>query len=625
MRKKLYLGLIIAAVIAAATACGGKNAEISGVEEKTEETETTVEQEVSEGEAGLKEIRLSIGAHAETVISAIEKEYEDMTSSLGDTYETYLTNKSVLTEWYSSTLSELETAYSSINEQAINYYRMVPTHVDVTDSDAVDSVMDDFYDDIYEDVLDEFYDRIYEGLFDRVYDDYYDGVIDDGEENVDYGDWLDVRSEFYDSWLDARSDFYDSWLDIRSDIYSDWLDVKGEIKSGNFDIEDILGGGFMEEINESSTEAIGENSLEALRKNIGIKAETTISGIENSYEELKNKLGNTYDSYVANESALTDWYATMLNTSKAAFESIDADSVNYYKSIPNTVDTSNRDAVEDAMDDFKDDIYEDVMDEFKDRIYDGVLDNLKDDYYDGVIEDGKDTVDWDEWYEVQSRFYDNWYKAQSNYYDLWYEAQSDIYSDWFDVNSEFWSGNFDVDGIIGGGFMDEIQEELSEETLGETAIEAETTTAAETTEAETMDSEAVPETEAVEQNITAENNSDFKALIEDKEPSGDMQKAFVDKYEGQTIEFDGNIAFISNHGDYSTRYDVLVYAGDYSEVSVSGPAFQFNDVGVTELTGELFLPDYVKIGSNVHIVATVYDYNDGSGLLLLRPKSIEQR
>ena len=365
-------------------------------------------------------------------------------------------------------------------------------------------------------------------------------------------------------------------------------------------------------------------SLKELRKNIGIEAETTISSIEKSYEEMTSKLGDSYSSYIDNRSVLTDWYSSMLSSVEETFNSIKTMSVDYYNHVPTMVDTSDRDAVEDAMDDFKDDIYEDVMDEFKDRIYDGIIEDLKDDYYDGVIEDGKETVDYGDWLDVRSEFYDEWLDVRSDFYDLWLDVRSDIYSDWLDVRGEFWSGNFDVDDILGAGFMGEVKEAMGEETTEE-ETEPETTTVAETTEAETTVPETVPETEAVEQNITAENNSDFKALIEDKEPSGDMQKAFVDKYEGQTIEFDGNIAFVSNHGDYSTRYDVLVYAGDYSEVSVSGPAFQFNDVGVTELTGELFLPDYVKMGSNVHIIATVYDYNEGSGLLLLRPKSIEQR
>ena len=374
---------------------------------------------------------------------------------------------------------------------------------------------------------------------------------------------------------------------------------------------------------EESTEQVlsaGEEGLKELRMGIGVYAETAISEIEKDFEEVKAKLGDTYETYAENETVLTDWYSDMLGKSETAFSSINEKAFEYYSLVPKQIDTSDSDAVDRAMDDFYDDIYDDVMNEFYDRIYDGLLDEAYDTYYDGVLDEAYDSLDFSTWSDERSKCFGDWSDARGDFFGLWSDARGELFGNWSDVNGEFWSGNFDVDDILGAGFMGEVKEAMGEETTEE-ETKPETITVAETTEAETT----VPETEAVEQNITAENNSDFKALIEDKEPSGDMQKAFVDKYEGQTIEFDGNIAFISNHGDYSTRYDVLVYAGDYSEVSVSGPAFQFNDVGVTELTGELFLPDYVKMGSNVHIIATVDDYNEGSGLLLLRPKSIEQR
>ena len=133
-----------------------------------------------------------------------------------------------------------------------------------------------------------------------------------------------------------------------------------------------------------------------------------------------------------------------------------------------------------------------------------------------------------------------------------------------------------------------------------------------------------------QQNLTIENCADFAALcglINEFDPS---VAAFAEKYDGMTLEFDGNIAYISNHGNYQTRYDVLIYAGDYSETTGRGPSFQFQDVGVLDLgLSGLWLPDFVVAGANIHIIAKVGKYgsayNEKTGLFELDPILIEQR
>jgi len=83
---------------------------------------------------------------------------------------------------------------------------------------------------------------------------------------------------------------------------------------------------------------------------------------------------------------------------------------------------------------------------------------------------------------------------------------------------------------------------------------------------------------------------------------------------------------MNNHGNYKTRYDILVSAGDDSESSAIGPAFQFQDVGIFELhlTGSN-IPDHVGKGDNLHIVAQVEDFNSTQCLFFLKPVSTEVR
>ncbi|QOS92569.1 DUF4839 domain-containing protein [Brevibacillus sp. JNUCC-41] len=78
--------------------------------------------------------------------------------------------------------------------------------------------------------------------------------------------------------------------------------------------------------------------------------------------------------------------------------------------------------------------------------------------------------------------------------------------------------------------------------------------------------------------------------------------------------------------NYTTRYDILIYAGDYSETTAIGPSFNFEDVNVSDLklTGSE-IPENIGMGQNLHITAVVEEYNETSGLFILKPISTEIR
>ena len=101
---------------------------------------------------------------------------------------------------------------------------------------------------------------------------------------------------------------------------------------------------------------------------------------------------------------------------------------------------------------------------------------------------------------------------------------------------------------------------------------------------------------------------------------------FVAKYGGRTIEFDGSIANMANHGDYDTRYDILVSPGNKGPESTVGPAFKFEDVNVFDLnlTGAK-IPDSVGGGDRFRFVAQVVKYNPTQCLLFLAPVSTRVR
>lgn len=144
-------------------------------------------------------------------------------------------------------------------------------------------------------------------------------------------------------------------------------------------------------------------------------------------------------------------------------------------------------------------------------------------------------------------------------------------------------------------------------------------------EGDTANEQTVVEA-AQDETLTVENCEELAVILQLKNENDERIKAFAENYAGETIEFDGNIAYISPHGSYKTRYDILIYAGDYSETSASGPSFQFSDVGVYNLGfSELDLPEFVRIGSNIHVIAKVKKYKEVSGLFMLDPISISPR
>ena len=127
-------------------------------------------------------------------------------------------------------------------------------------------------------------------------------------------------------------------------------------------------------------------------------------------------------------------------------------------------------------------------------------------------------------------------------------------------------------------------------------------------------------------NITVDNNEEFRALIESPQPNNATVEQFVSKYKGRTIEFDGNVADVAPYKSYKTRFDFLIYAGDYSTTSAHGPNFKFSDVAYYDLhlTGAN-IPDSIGTGQNLHIVAEILEYKSIQGLLYLEPVTTSVR
>lgn len=126
--------------------------------------------------------------------------------------------------------------------------------------------------------------------------------------------------------------------------------------------------------------------------------------------------------------------------------------------------------------------------------------------------------------------------------------------------------------------------------------------------------------------LSAASTPDLAALLQLGDYCDASIKNFAEKYDGRRITFDGSVAALNPHGDYKTRYDILIGAGDFSATSARGPAFQFTDVNtVSDLHYAEDVPDTIGVGTNLTVTATVGEYNPTTCLLQLKPVKTEIR
>ena len=179
---------------------------------------------------------------------------------------------------------------------------------------------------------------------------------------------------------------------------------------------------------------------------------------------------------------------------------------------------------------------------------------------------------------------------------------------------------------------DEKNSEIVEKSTNDTASESKKEEKTETKNTDKKSSEKVEQStddtaaETDQEVLTVKNNEELAAVLAVKDEFHPIIGEFAKKYAGRTIEFDGNIAHMMPNEDYTTRYDILIFAGDYSETTFSGPNFKFEDVNVMNLnlTGAE-IPDSIGAGQNLHITAVVEEYDETSGLFFLTPISNEIR
>ena len=171
--------------------------------------------------------------------------------------------------------------------------------------------------------------------------------------------------------------------------------------------------------------------------------------------------------------------------------------------------------------------------------------------------------------------------------------------------------------------------------IGERNAPAESSEPATSPTQEALDEEPTPEPTQAEPTptsapgpalLTPESNPEFAAILALGDYCSPDIAAFAAAHSGEIIAFPGYIGAINPHDGATTRYDILIGAGDYSETSAPGPAFQFRDVNTTnDMRWVGDVSDSVAVGTNLTVTAEVDRYEESSCLFLIEPVSTAVR
>ena len=254
MRKVLTF-LLIGSIIFSLTACGStkekterNQSEISDTKDESEKETEDVSSDIVQEESKTPTVQIDestpegllagINADVTVVCKYLTDELAATNTQIGSTYEEYVANKQLLSDWYALVQSESQLLFARTKENSIKYFKLITA--ESKEYDVLDDAMDEFYDEVYDGAMDEYYDNIYDDLMDDVYSIYYDGIVEEGYDEVPYEEWSEESTACYKEWSDNSSAVYKGWSESSSNIYKLWSAVISAFHQGEYDSEAVV-------------------------------------------------------------------------------------------------------------------------------------------------------------------------------------------------------------------------------------------------------------------------------------------------------------------------------------------------------------------------------------------------
>lgn len=176
------------------------------------------------------------------------------------------------------------------------------------------------------------------------------------------------------------------------------------------------------------------------------EGETVIDTVTANSETLLEKLGDSYSTYDANKTAVTEFYNSTSAQATELYASFRTASINYFKCVA-AQGLEDYDEWNDAMEEFYED-WDDTMSDYYDAWNDAYEEIY--DLCDDVISKASDELDYSVYSDAWSDMYDEYSEAWEAMYDAHSEAWEQTYDDYSDVWDGFYDGKTDVDAILNG-------------------------------------------------------------------------------------------------------------------------------------------------------------------------------
>ncbi|MEY8233618.1 leucine-rich repeat domain-containing protein [Oscillospiraceae bacterium 50-16] len=186
------------------------------------------------------------------------------------------------------------------------------------------------------------------------------------------------------------------------------------------------------------------NDPESILNAMASEFESATQSVTDDSTDVSNKIGDSYNSYDKNKTAVTDFYENSLEKAETLYDTVETISVDYFKYVAGQ-GLDDYKAWDDSMEDFYN-AWDNGMDDFYkawDRAYDDIYDKCDD-----LIGDASDTLEYAEYSDVWSKMYSEHSDAWSAMYSAYSDAWSKTYRDYSNIWSGFYSGEDDVDAIL---------------------------------------------------------------------------------------------------------------------------------------------------------------------------------
>ena len=376
-----------------------------------------------------------------------EEKTDALIEELGDTFESYNANQTKITDFYADMSKDSDEFFDALKAVSSDYYICVSKEHISDYSVAMNNIYT-----AWTNTMDSYSDK-WNASMKKMYDKCY-GLIELGYNKIEYKEYSELFSRFYNEYSGAWGDMYDKSTDAFSVLYNTYSEVFGKFYSGETDIESVLAtaasGKAEESENRPDKENIDFSPLKSLEDKINNETENSVSALSEKYSALKAEIP-TYSEYIEKIAEIESFYGETENVSKQISDSLKNFASLYAETVLDSGLTA--DQMYDAIDGIYDCIYDNAADILYDGIYSGLLENIYDDFYSGILDDAYDQIPYSEWSNARSNEYKLWNNARSTCYKQWSDMRSEIYELWSDMRSKLYDNDIDKAREILGNFI----------------------------------------------------------------------------------------------------------------------------------------------------------------------------